>query len=148
MPGAEALAALFVLDASVAVRWVVPEQGSHEAAALLEEPLAWIAPRLMLSEAAGALRRKVAGGELALDVAVQALDVLVDATADGAFLLADDEQLVRPALLLAVSLGHKVPDCIYLALAEREGAGLATADARLADLARRRGIEARAIATA
>ena len=51
-----------VLDASVAVRWVVPERGSEEAAALLGQPLAWLAPRLFVTEVASALRRKVSGG--------------------------------------------------------------------------------------
>jgi predicted nucleic acid-binding protein len=54
--------------------------------------------------------------------------------------LIEDERVVAQALRLALSLGHKVPDCLYLALAEREGAGLATADARLARLAVSRGV--------
>jgi predicted nucleic acid-binding protein len=51
-----------------------------------------------------------------------------------------DDRVVAQALRLALSLGHKVPDCLYLALAEREGASLATADARLARLAASRGV--------
>jgi predicted nucleic acid-binding protein len=54
--------------------------------------------------------------------------------------LIEDERVVAQALRLALSLGHKVPDCLYLALAEREGAGLATANARLARLAVSRGV--------
>ena len=49
---------LAVLDASVAVRWVVPERGSDEAAALLGRSLTWLAPRLLLTEVASALRAK------------------------------------------------------------------------------------------
>ena len=49
--------------------------------------------------------------------------------------------LVAKALLLAITLKHAVPDCLYLALAEQEGAALATADARLASLAQSRGVE-------
>ena len=130
-----------VLDASVAVRWVVTERGSAEAALLLGRPVGWLAPRLMLTEAAGALRRKTAGGELDSTHAAQSLDALIDAAADGLIHLADDETLAAQALRLAVALKHKVPDCLYLALAEREGAALATADARLASLARGRGID-------
>jgi predicted nucleic acid-binding protein len=55
--------------------------------------------------------------------------------------LADDEALVQSGLNLALTLGHKVPDCLYLALAEREGALLARADRKLLALARSRGIE-------
>ena len=130
-----------VLDASIAVRWVVAERGSEEAAVLLGRPVAWLAPRLMLTEAAGALRRKTAGGELDAALAAQALDILVDGAAGGLIHLADDETLVASALMLAIGLKHRVPDCLYLALAEREGAALATADARLASLAKSRGVD-------
>jgi predicted nucleic acid-binding protein len=133
--------ALAVLDASVAVRWLVAERGSDEAAVLLGRPVGWLAPRLMLTEAAGALRRKTAGGELDPTLAAQALDILVDGTEGGLIHIADDETLVASALMLAISLKHRVPDCLYLALAEREGAALATADARLASLAKSRGVE-------
>ena len=59
MPPADA-PQLVVLDASVAVRWVVEEEGSAEAAELLTRDLTWVAPRLLLTEVASALRRKVA----------------------------------------------------------------------------------------
>lgn len=138
MPGAEPSTA--VLDASVAIRWVVPERGSSEAAHLLTRPIGWVAPRLMLTEVAAALRRKVAGGELSEAVAIQALGALVEAVADGTIRVTDDEEFVASALTLAITLGQKVPDCLYLAVAEREGCGLATADRRLEQLARKRGI--------
>jgi predicted nucleic acid-binding protein len=140
MPMVEAVHPV-VLDASVAVRWVVEEEGSAEAAALLEQDVAWIAPRLLLTEVASALRRKVAAGALPAAVAGQSLDALLQAVSDGVVRLADDERIVSQALLLAVSLEHKVPDCLYLALAEREGAAIATADDRLARLARSRRVE-------
>ena len=140
MPPADAVQVV-VLDASVAVRWVVEEAGSDEAAALLERDIAWITPRLLLTEAASALRRKVADHALAPAAAGQSLDALLQAVADGVIRLVDDERVIAPALLLAMSLRHKVPDCVYLALAEREGAGIATADDRLARLARSRGVD-------
>ena len=65
----------------------------------------------------------------------------LDAVADGVIGLADDEGLVQAALALAFELGHKVPDCLYLALAEREGALLVSADRKLVALARKRGID-------
>lgn len=140
MPGAEIAPTTAVLDASVAVRWVVPEQGSEQAAELLTRPISWIAPRLMLTEVAGALRRKVVEGELRAELASQSLEALVRAVEEGTIRLVDDEEVVAAALLLALALGHKVPDCLYVAVAEHEGAGLVTADRRLEDLARRRGI--------
>lgn len=47
--------------------------------------------------------------------------------------------IVSAAMSLALSLRHKVPDCLYLALAQREGAALATADATLQRLAESQG---------
>jgi len=139
MPPADA-PQLVVLDASVAVRWVVEEEGSAEAAELLARDLTWVAPRLLLTEVASALRRKVADDALAPAVAGQSLDTLLQAITDGVVRLVEDERIISHALLLAVSLRHKVPDCLYLGLAERDGAWLATADDRLSRLARSRGV--------
>ena len=140
MPAAETLRAV-VLDASVAVRWVIEEDGSAEAVVLLNQEIGWIAPRLLLTEVASALRRKVADGAVEAALAGQALDTLLQAVADGIVHLADDEGIVSQALLLAISLEHKLPDCLYLALAEREGAAIATADVRLARSARGRNVD-------
>ena len=147
MPAADMPTAV-VLDASVAVRWVVPERGSDEAAALLDEPRAWLAPRLLMTEVASALRRKVARRELTAPVAAGALHAIIDAVHDGVIRLADDEDIVSGALALALAVDRKLPDCMYLALAEREGAALATADKALALMARRRGVTVLAVPSA
>lgn len=140
MPGAEAGSRVVVLDASVAVRWLVPEPGSGEAAALLQQAIRWIAPRLILTEIAAALRRKVVDGELLAGEALQSFEVFLGFVADGTVRVANDEDVMRAALLLALSLAHRVPDCAYLALAERERIGLVTADRRLGALAEGRGV--------
>ena len=127
-----------MVDASVAVKWVVDEPGSAEAASLLDRPIVWHAPRLMVVEVAAAIRRKIAGRELGAESGLGALAALLDAVREGSIRLADDETLAPNALLLSIELAHKVPDCLYLALAEREGCALSTADARLARLARAR----------
>jgi predicted nucleic acid-binding protein len=137
---ADELGAVGVLDASIAVKVVVPETGTAECLVLLGSAVHWIAPRLMVVEVASALRRKVAGGQLSVVDAVAALSVTLDAIDDGVIVLAADETVAPAALNLALTLGHKVPDCLYLALAEREGAFLASADRRLLALARGRGI--------
>lgn len=140
MPGADVVPLATVLDASIAVRWVATEPGSAEAASLLSRPTRWVAPRLLLTEVAGALRRKTVEGRLREMVAAEALDALLGAVDAGAIRLADDEQVIAAALMLATSLNHRVADCVYVAVAEREGAGLATADQRLAAMARQRGV--------
>lgn len=127
-----------VVDASVVVRWVVPEQGADEAVALLGQSIDWIAPRLMLTEVASALRRKVAAGELSVELATHGLDLVLDVEARGALRLHRDEGVVKKALDLSIAYRRKVPDCVYLALAEDAGAGLATADRQLSEMARSR----------
>lgn len=129
-----------VLDASVAVRWLVTERGSETAAELMERPISWTAPHLLVTEVTAALRRKVAGGELRIEQASQALGILLQAIDSGIVELAADESLVIAALQSAVLLEHKVPDCLYLVLAQREGAALATADATLGRLAASQGV--------
>lgn len=145
---AEPAATVGILDASVVVKMVVPEVGTAESLAIVERPLRWLAPRLMVIEVASALRQKAAGKALSPLDATAALSACLDAVADGVIGLADDETLAPAALGLALTLNHKVPDCLYLALAEREGAVLVTADRKLIALARRRGIEVAEIPSA
>lgn len=147
MAGVETSEAI-VLDASVAVRSVVSEQGSDEAVALLSRPMGWIAPRLMLVESAAALRRKIAADSLTRRDARDALNALLRAVERGAIRLFDDETIVAEALGIAIEHGHKLPDCVYLAIAERENAALATADRRRAELARRRSVPVIAVPSA
>ena len=147
MPGAEA-ARVAVVDASVAVKWVVDEPDSEAAAALLERPIRWVAPRLMLIEAAATLRRKVVQRELRPTSAAVSLRALLDGARRGVIRLVEDEHLVDAAFLLALELAHKLPDCLYLALAEREGCRLCTADGPLARMARARRVQVLGVGTA
>lgn len=128
-----------VLDASVAVRWLTPEVGSSEALVIYER-YAWFAPRLLLTEVASALRRKVVVGDFRTEQALEAFTILLDMIERDVIRLHMDETVVGSALMAALQSGHKLPDCVYLALAEREGARLVTADMRLARLAEARNI--------
>ncbi len=146
MPGAES--ALAVLDASIAVKWLIPESDTEQALALLRRHTRWLAPRLLLVEVVSAMRRRVQESSLGTEEASTNLTAVLAAVRQGVVLLADDEELVLAALALSLSLAHRVPDCLYLALAQREGAPLATADAKLAALARQRGIDVLGIGAA
>jgi predicted nucleic acid-binding protein len=116
------------------------EPGTAAAIPLLKRPTRWVAPRLLLTEVAGALHRKIRDGRIRDIAATEALDVLLNAVDRGEIRLAEDERVMAAALVLATLMSHKVADCVYVALAEHEGAGLATADRRLASLADRRGV--------
>jgi predicted nucleic acid-binding protein len=116
-----------VVDASVAFKWVVREEGSEAARALVAagEPL--VAPELVLVEVANAAWKGVRRGLVAPEQLAAATERLPD--------WLDQIHPVRPLLPRAVAiareLGHPVYDCVYLALAERAAAVLVTADQRL-----------------
>ena len=131
-----------IVDASVALKWYVDEPHSNRAAQLLDrEDL--IAPELIVSEIANAFWKRIRRDESSFEQAAAALEQLPIAFRE----LFPTPPLGLPALMLAADNDHPVYDCLYLALAEREGAPLVTADRRLASLARSRGIETEAIGT-
>jgi len=124
----------YVVDASVALKWVIPEALSDRAARLLDDGEPMVAPEMLLVEAANALWRKTARREISSREAERALDLLSESGLD----LRPAAPLVGRALDLARTLEHPVYDCVYLALAERERATLVSADARLVALASHR----------
>jgi len=93
-------------------------------------------PDLLELEVASALTRRVRRGLLtdanALAAAARVSRLPIRLTPHG--------RLLAAAFALSLSLRHPIHDCLYLALAQAEGAGLATFDRRLATLARQLGI--------
>lgn len=113
-----------VVDASVALKWVLAEPGQDAADALLDEDL--IAPSLWLLEAANALWRRSLRGELSAGEAEERLSELFNAPVTS-IPIEDDLSM---AAAMAQRLGHPVYDCLYLALAVREQTQVVTADRR------------------
>jgi predicted nucleic acid-binding protein len=124
------------VDASLAVQWFARETGSESAAVLLQERQALVAPDIMPLEVANVLWKKVQRHDLAADDVEPALTRLLALD----IILAPTLDLLPPALRLAVQIAHPVYDCIYLALAEERGARVASADMRLRQAARARGL--------
>jgi predicted nucleic acid-binding protein len=73
---------LIVIDASVAVQWVVPEPG-YEASASLIRRDDLIAPDLLILEVANAFRRKIAAGEMTQEQAAGASDLRLPVSGHG-----------------------------------------------------------------
>ena len=113
-----------VVDASVALKWVLDEPQSDLAVNLLSQDL--IAPSLWLVEAANALWRRAQQGQLTSTEVTERIVELLNAPV--ASTAVDDDLLA--ATELALELGHPVYDCLYLAMAIREGAVVVTADRR------------------
>ena len=115
-----------VVDASVAVKWVLNESGSEAAFALRNDEL--IAPALLLAEAGNALWRRARIGEITADEANLRMSELLKAPVA----LLAIEPFIEPALKLATGIGHPIYDCIYLALALDRQTHVITADRRFA----------------
>lgn len=112
-----------IIDASVALKWLVAEEGSEIALTLLDR-VDLMAPTLVHSEVANGLRKKARQGEL---VGASSLETLAEAL--GEFIQTVDEvPIIGRALSIAGELKHSIYDCIYLALAEQLGQDLVTAD--------------------
>lgn len=115
-----------VIDSSVAAKWFVEEPGSAEAEALLTGDRA-VAPDIIVSEVLNAIWKNIRMGRLApaqMKLAAAALPRRLSE-------VFPSHAIAEGACEIAVSLDHPIYDCFYLALAEREGCRLVTADERL-----------------
>jgi predicted nucleic acid-binding protein len=115
----------WVVDASVAIKWVVAEPGTKEALLLRRHRL--VAPDLLVPECANILWKKVRRGELSKAEAILAARLLQRAEVE----LEPMRGLLEPATKLAIALDHPAYDCLYLALAEALSCALVTADEQL-----------------
>jgi predicted nucleic acid-binding protein len=127
-----------VIDASIAIKWVVEEDGTADALALLKAGnLA--APDLLIAECANILWKKVRREELLRDEAVMAARLLQGVDIE----IFPTRQLLKTATSVAIDLDHPAYDCIYLALALDNGWRFVTADERFRRKLRQTAIAAR-----
>lgn len=121
----------WVIDASVAAKWLSPEAESAFADRLLDDEL--LVPDLLFPEVANVLWKRHTRREMdaaAVEAAARWLRALPLQVHDSAGLTA-------AALSLALRLQHPAYDCFYLALALKADCPLVTADRRLFDRCRR-----------
>src|SRR6266542_1625971 len=128
---------MIVVDASVAVKWLLPEAGDKEAQRILDADEELVGPTLIQVEVAAALVRKARLKELDVQDAENAADLWWRSIADGVIRVVPEQADLPRAFKLALTLKHPLQDCIYLALAERIGARFITADAKFAGKARK-----------
>jgi predicted nucleic acid-binding protein len=114
-----------VIDASVALKWVVAEPESPAADAV-RATHDLIAPDLLLLECANALWRLTRRGAISADQAAKGLEAIQAVP----MTLAPSPPLARRAQAHALELDHPIYDCLYLAVALAYGVPLVTADGR------------------
>ena len=119
---------IYVLDSSVAMKWVLPEVDSAKALRVLDEYNQSIhqllAPQDFLSEIANGLASAERQGRIKSG---ESASLLLDVVRQAPYLHPSFGLLVR-AMEISVSNRQAVYDCIYVALAEKEGCELLTAD--------------------
>jgi predicted nucleic acid-binding protein len=115
-----------VIDASVAVKWFVLEDGTDKAGEVLKSDRALLAPRLIVTEVANALARKSHQNLVTPREASEYVGVLPRFVAK----LIDVDDLIETALEHSCSYRHPIYDFIYLEAARRSDTQLLTADGR------------------
>jgi predicted nucleic acid-binding protein len=121
----------YVLDASVALKWVLPEPDSAKAGQLRGDFQAAVhellAPDVFPAEVGHALTRAERRGIIAVgDADRHLLNILSTVPHLHPYI-----PLLRRAVAISSAARIGIYDCLYVALAEREGCQLVTADARL-----------------
>jgi predicted nucleic acid-binding protein len=129
-----------VVDASVAVKWLIAEEHSALAEALSDRRMS--APSLLLIECANALLRRARAGDLPAEAVLGKVRALRLAPVR----LVPTERHLEGAIALAAEMRHSLYDCLYLALALDEQAPLVTADQRFVEVVRRHRALAGAVA--
>jgi predicted nucleic acid-binding protein len=122
-----------VVDASVALKWLIAEEHSALAEGLRGRQM--IAPSLLLIECGNALLRRARSGDIPADSVLGKVGALRVAPVR----LVPAERHLEAAIRLATQLRHSLYDCLYLALALGERVQLITADQRFAGRVRRDG---------
>lgn len=121
----------FVLDASVAGKWLLPEADSDKARWLFERwnkgQLELIAPALLVAEIASMLWKRVARDFIPAREAIRLFQEFFEI----GLALAPIETLAGVALELSIKHRHPFYDCLYVALAVENRCDLLTADERL-----------------
>ncbi len=124
----------YVIDASVAVKWLIQEPFRQEAKRFLNISLDRLSPDLILLECANAMRRKVLLKQITQQEGDTSFELIKEWKQGLMRLIPTPDFLERAYELSKALQQHPIPDCIYLALAEQENVQMVTADRRFYDL--------------
>ena len=117
-----------VVDASVAIKWFIPEHDSAEAVRLLESGVSFLAPDLIGPEIANTLWKKARRAEISAGDVTASLTAFEKLNVE----IYPSAILLPAALELAMNLDRSVYDCLYLSLAIARDCTVVTADQKFA----------------
>jgi predicted nucleic acid-binding protein len=124
---------VIVVDASLVVKWFLPEPESDAAAQLLLENSPITGPDLLAIEVHATLVRganMVKLNRREAETAIQRFQAMLASGEVG--LISTMPPQIAKAAALALDLGHPLKDCIYLALAIEMACPLVTCDTKFA----------------
>jgi len=119
---------MIVVDASVAVKWLIPEAGEEAAKILLTDRRQLVAPSLIRIEVTAAVLRAFRENRLPEQRARGAISEWQKILDDGILHLLPDDELYASAVNIGFKSRHALQDCLYLAAAVAMEANLITAD--------------------
>jgi predicted nucleic acid-binding protein len=119
---------MIVIDASVAVKWYLPECGTDAAIELAANGDQLVAPELIRLEVISAITRRVRVGEATASEAKAQCERWLTHLTDGVVSLVPEQDLLHDSIDLSLKLKHPLLDCMYLAAARRVEAHFLTAD--------------------
>ena len=115
-----------VIDASVAVKWFLPEEDSDAARAILRSGHDLLAPELLYAEVGSVLNKRSKRGEFDQADALNMLRSLVELR----IVVRPHQPLAEAAWAICTRYGQSFYDSLYLALALGSEARFVTADKR------------------
>lgn len=124
-----------VIDANVAVAWVIDRPYSAEAMSFIDATCALVAPDLLVPEAGNALSYYVRTGILSPAQAIDGYRLITSALQ-----LVPAMELNLRALDISMRTGHSIYDCFYLALASQRSLPIVSADRKLNEIGAQIGV--------
>jgi predicted nucleic acid-binding protein len=119
---------VILVDASVAAKWLLPENGSEAALALVAGPDLLFAPSVIRLEVLGAITRRARKGQATKSESLDRCSKWLGYLDAGTISLVPEGAILNEAVELALGIKHPLHDCLYLAAARQLGAKLVTAD--------------------
>jgi predicted nucleic acid-binding protein len=114
----------YVVDASIAVKWFIPETHSQSASSFQYTSYGLHVPAFFMLELGNVLSKKIRRGELTPDEG----EIILKEVRRLPLQYHDDARLFKPACALALQTQRSLYDCLYLALSEVIDGTLVTAD--------------------